>query len=145
MRKSIEAAEMWFTSRMLRMAWMARLTTERAMERAGFSDHDPRLLLSVFHLPLADPIIPRKFDNRLPLHIISWTSFDKRATLEAYELRHHPQIEAFVVHLHHAVAPALSGYVSYIHHVRNGLLTYAHSSVPYKLLRCSTEPDTTFQ
>ncbi|KAG0721090.1 hypothetical protein GWK47_006535 [Chionoecetes opilio] len=42
-------------------------------------------------------------------------------------------------------APALAGYVSYVHIVRNGLIAYVHSTVQHQLLRCSGDPDTTYQ
>ena len=34
--------------------------------------------------------------------------------------------------------------MSFVHLVRNGLLTYIHSSLPHHLLRTSSRPDTTF-
>ncbi|MPC16293.1 hypothetical protein E2C01_009115 [Portunus trituberculatus] len=37
-------------------------------------------------------------------------------------------------------APSLPGYVSYAHMVRNGLLSYIHSSLTHRLLRSSTDP-----
>ena len=94
------------------------------------------------------------FDNRSPLHIVSWnacgvTSFDKQAALQAYVLRHHPQVvfiqEAFIGHRDRPDAPSLPGYVSYVHRVRNSLISYLHSSLPHKLLRCSTDDHTTYQ
>ncbi|MPC19375.1 hypothetical protein E2C01_012288 [Portunus trituberculatus] len=76
-------------------------------------------------------------------------SFDKLAALQAYVLHYHPQVffiqEAFIGDRDHPDAPSLPGYVSYVHKVRNGLLIYMHSSLPHKLLRCSTDDNTTFQ
>lgn len=41
--------------------------------------------------------------------------------------------------------PSLPGYVPYLHMVRDGLLSYIHSSVTHRLLRCSTDSDVTLQ
>lgn len=89
------------------------------------------------------------------LHIISWnacgiTNHAKLAALKGYVNGHCPDIifiqEAFVGRpLPAGEAPSLSGYVSYVHLPRNGLVTYVHSSIQHKLLRCSTDNDTTFQ
>lgn len=38
-----------------------------------------------------------------------------------------------------------AGYVSYVHQVRNGLVTYIHSSVQHRHLGSSTDEDATFQ
>ena len=35
MRKNLEAAEMWFLRRMLRISWVERVTNERVLQRAG--------------------------------------------------------------------------------------------------------------
>ena len=42
-------------------------------------------------------------------------------------------------------APPLPGYISYVHYVRNGLVSYIHSSITHKLLRCSTDNNVTSQ
>ena len=77
------------------------------------------------------------------------TSFGKLSSLQAFVYRHHPQVifiqEAFVGQGENRQAPSLTGYVSYSHHVRNGLVTYIHSSLQHRLLRTSTDADTTFQ
>lgn len=89
------------------------------------------------------------------LDAISWNAFgirhsSKLTALRAYVYRHHPQVvfiqEAFPGGAQPGnEAPSLSGYVPYLHHVRNGLITYIHSSVPHRLLRCSTNDTMTFQ
>ena len=91
----------------------------------------------------------------MPLHVVSWNAFgirhhSKLTALRAYVYRHHPQVifiqEAFVGGaLPGEAAPSLSDYTSYIHHARNGLVAYIHSSIPHRLLRCSTDVDMTFQ
>ena len=91
----------------------------------------------------------------MPLHIISWNAFGirhhvKLTALKTYVYRHHPQIifiqEAFIGGgAPGEEAPPLSGYTSYVHYTRNSLITYIHSSLPHKLLRCSRHPDMTFQ
>lgn len=62
----------------------------------------------------------------------------------------HPDIifiqEAFVGRpLPVGEAPSLNGYVSYVHLVRNGLVTYVHSSVQHTLIRNSVDVNTTYQ
>ncbi|KAK7012737.1 hypothetical protein SK128_009505 [Halocaridina rubra] len=42
-------------------------------------------------------------------------------------------------------APMLTGYVSYVHYTRRGLITYIHSSIPHTLLGSSAQVDMTFQ
>ncbi len=89
------------------------------------------------------------------LHIISWNACGiktppKLASLKTYVGRHHPHVifiqEAFVgCRVPGAEAPSLSGYVPYVHHVRNGLITYIHTSIPHQLVRCSIGNDMTFQ
>ena len=95
------------------------------------------------------------FVDPFKLHVISWnacgvTSRGKLTTLKSYVRSHHPDIvfvqEAFIgLALHQQEAPALSGYVSYVHHVRHGLITYVHSSLPHRLLPASTDDHTTYQ
>lgn len=88
------------------------------------------------------------------VHLVSWnacgvTSFAKLASLQAYVFKHRPHVvllqEAFVGPHDHRQAPSLAGYVSYSHNVRNGLLTYIHSSLQHRLLYTSQDPDTTYQ
>ena len=91
----------------------------------------------------------------MTLHIISWNVFglrhhNKLTALKTYVHRHHPHVifiqEAFPGGAQQGEeVPALSGYTSYAHHARNGLVAYVHSSMPHKLLRCSTRDDMTFQ
>lgn len=91
----------------------------------------------------------------MQLHIIPWNAcgiktYLKLASLKIYVGRHHPHVifiqEAFVgCHVPGEDAPPLPGFVSYVHHVRNGLVSYIHFSTPQKLLRCSTDDDMTFQ
>ena len=95
------------------------------------------------------------FDIDSALNVLSWnicgvTMFDKQMQLKAYVFSHHPDViflqEAFPGRPDPVPqAPPLPGYVSYIHLVRNGLLSYIHSSLTHRLLRTSTDPDTTFQ
>ena len=61
---------------------------------------------------------------------------------KAYVYRHHPHViyihEAFLGGvLQREAAPSLSGYTTYVHHARNGLIAYIHSSMSHRLLRCS--------
>lgn len=90
----------------------------------------------------------------MQLHVISWNAcgvktYPKLTSLKTYIARHHPNVifiqEAFVGCLAAEDAPPLPGFVSYVHRVRNGLVTYIHSSIPHQLLRCSTDDDMTFQ
>ncbi len=91
----------------------------------------------------------------MPFHVISWNAFgirhySKLTALKTYVYRHHPQVifiqEAFAGGARPGeAAPSLSGYVSYVHHARNGLIAYIHSSMPHRLLRCSAHADMTFQ
>ena len=75
----------------------------------------------------------------------------KRSALKGYVHQHQPDIiflqEAFVglPVAQRGAAPSLNDYTSYVHHFRNGLITYAHSAVQHRILRCSTHDDTTFQ
>lgn len=95
------------------------------------------------------------FNNQVQLHVISWnacgiTNWAKLTALKGYLQSHHPDLifiqEAFVGNaLPMEAAPSLSGYVSYIHRVRHGLVTYIHSSVQHRLLRNSVDDSTTFQ
>ena len=64
--------------------------------------------------------------------------------LKGYIYQHNPIVifiqEAFVGPLlGDRQAATLTGYVSYVHPVRNGLMTYVHSSVPHQLLRTSVD------
>lgn len=91
----------------------------------------------------------------MKLHIISWNacgikSYDKLAALKGYVAVHTPDViliqEAFVGRpAPVGEAPSLSGYVSYVHMVRNGLVTYVHSTVQHQLIRNSLDNETTFQ
>lgn len=91
----------------------------------------------------------------MELRVISWNACGIRdlarlTALKAYVYKHNPTVifiqEAFVGPLlGERQAPPLSGYVSYVHPVRNGLITYVHSSVPHQLLRTSVDADMTFQ
>ena len=91
----------------------------------------------------------------MQLHILSWnicgvTSPAKLVQLKGYVICHRPDViflqEAFPGRpLPVGQAPSLSGYIPYVHMVRNGLLTYIHSSLPHRLLRTSADPDTTSQ
>ena len=90
----------------------------------------------------------------MKLHIISWNacgikSYDKLAALKGYVVVHTPDViliqEAFVGRpAPVGEAPSLSGYVSYVHMVRNGLVTYVHSTVQHQLIRNSLDNETTF-
>jgi len=88
------------------------------------------------------------------LRVISWNAcgiinYPKLTSLKNYAGRHRPHVifiqEAFVGVPVPGEAPSLPGYVSYVHHVRNGLVSYIHSSIPHQLLRCSADDDMTFQ
>ncbi|MPC65203.1 hypothetical protein E2C01_059334 [Portunus trituberculatus] len=72
-----------------------------------------------------------------------------RIQRNAYVYRHHPQVvfiqEAFVGPHEFRRPPTLSGYNSYLHLVRNGLVAYIHSSLQHKFQRNSTDAETTFQ
>ena len=91
----------------------------------------------------------------MELHVISWNACGIRdlarlTALRGYVYRHNPTVifiqEAFVGPLlGERQAPPLSGYISYVHPVRNGLITYVHSSVQHQLLRTSVDADMTFQ
>lgn len=95
-------------------------------------------------------------DRQIQLHVLSWNACGithclKQSALKGYVYQHHPDLifiqEAFVGHpvAQWGPAPPLSGYTPYVHHARNGLITYVHSAIPHRLLRCSTHDDTTFQ
>lgn len=91
----------------------------------------------------------------MDLRVISWNACSIRdivrlASLRCFVYQHHPCVifiqEAFVGPLHgNREAPTLTGYVSYVHLVRNGLITYVHSSIPHHLVRNSVDIDMTFQ
>ena len=94
--------------------------------------------------------------NHTRLHILSWNACGithclKQSALKGYVFQHHPDIvciqEAFVGQraAQGGTAPLLRGYTSYVHQARNGLITYIHSDVPHRLLRCSTHDTTTYQ
>ncbi len=76
------------------------------------------------------------------------TSFDKLLQLKAFVYSHHPHViflqEAFPGRPLAGKAPSFSGYIPYVHMVRNGLLLI-HNSLTHRLLRTSTDPDVTFQ
>ncbi|KAK3893651.1 hypothetical protein Pcinc_002564 [Petrolisthes cinctipes] len=111
----------------------------------------------VTHLPSITGLLPpnTEFASDCRLDVISWnvrgiTSYAKLTQLKAYIFRHHPSViflqKAFPGRpLTAGQAPPLSGYVPYVHLVRNDLLTYINSSLPHRLLRISTDPDMTFQ
>ena len=95
------------------------------------------------------------FDNRVKLHVISWnacgvTNWAKRTALKRYAHSQRPDVifiqEAFVGNaLPRGEAPSLSGYISYVHRVRHGLVAYIHSSLQHRLLLNSVDDNTTFQ
>ena len=105
--------------------------------------------------PPAPANLIEKFADKMELHIISWNVCGVRdiarlATLKSCVYQHRPTVlfiqEAFVGHrLGVQEAPPLTGYISYVHLVRNGLISYIHSSVPHKLVRNSEDEDMTFQ
>ena len=45
----------------------------------------------------------------------------------------------------HRVAPVVTGYVSYPHHIRNDLVSYIYSSLQHRLHCVSDDTDTTYQ
>ena len=104
--------------------------------------------------PPAPEKLIEKFADKM-LHIISWNACGVRdiarlATLKSYVYQHHPTVifirEVYVGHrLGVQEAPPLTGYISYVHLVRNGLISYIHSSVPHRLVRNSEDEDMTFQ
>lgn len=107
-------------------------------------------------LPQIAPVKPRKeFNNNMELRVISWNACGIRdlrrlAALKGYVYKQKPSVifiqEAFVGPLHgERLAPPLTGYISYVHPVRNGLITYVHSSITHRLLRTSVDPEMTFQ
>lgn len=95
------------------------------------------------------------FNNEVKLHVTSWnacgiTNWAKLTALKGYIHNHRPDVifiqEAFVGNaLPREEAPSLSGYVSYVHRVRHGLVTYIHSSVQHRFLQNSVDDATTFQ
>ena len=106
--------------------------------------------------PLPAAVLPKEvFNNQVQLHVISWnacgvTNWAKITALKGYVHSYHPDVifiqEAFVGNaLPREEAPSLSGYVSYVHRVRHGLITYIHSSVQHRFLQNSTDNNTTFQ
>ena len=105
-------------------------------------------------LPVA-VLLEEKFNNQVKLHVISWnacgiTNWAKLTALKGYIHSHHPDVifiqEAFVGNaLPGEDAPSLRGYVSYVHRVRHGLVTYIHSSVQHRFLQNSVDDATTFQ
>lgn len=94
-------------------------------------------------------------DNKFTLHVRSWnacgvTTVAKLTALQAYVYRYYPQVifiqEAFVGGPRiNRNAPILTGCVSYTQQVRNGLVSYIHSSMQHKLLCVSDDEDTTYQ
>ena len=103
----------------------------------------------------ATVLLINAFNNQVKLHIISWnacgiTNWAKLTALKAYVRSHQPDVifiqEAFVGNaLPQGEAPSLSGYISYVHRVRHGLITYIHSSIQHRLLLDSVDENTTFQ
>ncbi len=102
-------------------------------------------LLLPLTAPRTVPINPRvEFGRSMELHIISWNVCGIRnatrfAALKAYAYQHHLCIvfiqEAFVGPLlGDREAPPLTGYVSYVHPIRNGLISYVHASVTHKII-----------
>lgn len=99
--------------------------------------------------PLPPPpvavLLKEKFNNQVRLHVISWNAcgiknWAKLTALKGYIYK------AFVGNaLPRKEAPSLSGYVSYVHRVRHGLVTYIHSSVQHRFLQNSVDVATTFQ
>ncbi|XP_076044779.1 uncharacterized protein LOC143027381 [Oratosquilla oratoria] len=91
----------------------------------------------------------------MELRVISWNAcgirdYMRLAALKGYIYKNNPTVifiqEAFVGPLlGERQAPTLSGYVSYVHPVRNGLITYVHSSIPHQLLRTSIDANMTYQ
>lgn len=106
-------------------------------------------------LPRITPKQEADFISGNQLHIISWNACgiktqSKLTSLKTYIGRHQPHVifiqEAFVGrHMAGENAPSLSGFVDYVHHVRNGLISYIHSSIPHKLLLCSTDENMNYQ
>lgn len=96
------------------------------------------------------------FGNQMQLHVISWnacgiTHWLKLSALKGYVYHHHPDLifiqEAYVARsiAMGGEAPSLSGYISYVHLARNGIITYVHCSIQHRFLRCYTGEDMTFQ
>ena len=110
---------------------------------------------SVLYLPPGHQPPNMIFADKHQINVISWnvcgvTNYAKLTQLKSYISSHHPNIiflqEAFPGRpLNPGQAPPLSGYMSYAHFVRNGLLTYIHCSLPHRLLRTSTDNNTTYQ
>ncbi|KAG0728250.1 hypothetical protein GWK47_032886 [Chionoecetes opilio] len=78
------------------------------------------------------------------------SSVTRNTNVRAYVFRHHPQVifiqEAFPGGaLPEDTSPSLSGYISYVHQARNGLIANINSSMPHRVLRCSTHAALTFQ
>lgn len=70
-----------------------------------------------------------------------------QTALRAYTYCHHPQVifihEVFVGGTHlKDLESSLIGYISYVHHTRNGLI---HSTMLHQLIRGSVSVDITFQ
>ena len=80
----------------------------------------------------------------------SESDYSKLTARKAYVHRHHPhaifiQEASLGDVMQREAAPSLSGYTTYVHHVRNGLIVYIHFSMPHRLLRCFAHADMTFQ
>lgn len=109
--------------------------------------------LPLHHLPAV--LLKAVFDNLVDLHVLSWnacgiTNWAKLTALKGYVHHHHPDVifiqEAFVGHaLPVGEAPSLSGYVSYVHRVRHGLVAYFDSSVQHRFLQNCVDSDANFQ
>ncbi|XP_064110238.1 uncharacterized protein LOC135218023 [Macrobrachium nipponense] len=101
-------------------------------------------------------VLPRDmFDNQVKLNIISWnacgiTNWAKLSALKGIVHSHHPDViliqETFVGNAQpREEAPSLTGYVSYVHLVRHGLITYICTSIQHRLLPNPEDEDTKFQ
>ena len=90
----------------------------------------------------------------MELRIISWNACGIRDKASFAALRghvyHHNLTVIFIQEdfagplLGDRQAPTLTGCVSYVHPIINGLIMYVHSSVPPQLLRTSVDADMTF-
>ncbi|KAK7023557.1 hypothetical protein SK128_014079 [Halocaridina rubra] len=104
---------------------------------------------------LAPVSIRKMFDSEAQLHILTWNacgimSSAKLAAIKMYVRCQNPNIiffqEAFAGCLvGGSAAPPLCGYVFYVHHIRNGFVTYVHSYPHHQLLCTSVDVDATNQ
>ena len=91
----------------------------------------------------------------MELRFISWNACGIRNVARLVALREHAyQHNPTVIFIQKAFvgpllgdrqSPTLSSYVSYVHPIRNGLITYVHSSVSHQLLCTSDDADMTVQ